>query len=241
MTDVSLADAVAAFERRDLAPETRQVVDEAARLLDEGRDIEAQALVEKAEALATRRSCGAAQTRANPMLPPVMIAPIAEKLAAGFTQVLTSVLEEIYQHTGDRVQTVASRLEERLHGMEATERAASGLEERLAQFAAEHRERMQALSQAHEETCGAVRTLQQADLDARVRAVEHRVTLLEQMAGGLEPQIAAALARLDRHTDALRWLEQRQTQRALALNQFLDTLGKLQEPETGNGPMPPLS
>jgi DNA repair ATPase RecN len=161
----------------------------------------------------------------------VMIAPIAERLATGLTGVLNSVLEEVYQHTGDQVRIIASHLEERIHGIEAALRSASGLEDRLERLATEHRESLEALRRAHEEASGAVRILQEEALDGRVRAVEERVGLLEQWTRDMDPQLAGALARLDRHSDALQWLEQRQGQRVTALSQFLDTVAHLKKPE----------
>ena len=110
----------------------------------------------------------------------VTIAPIAARLATGLTGVLNSVLEEVYKQTGDQVRVIASHLEERIHGMEAALRSASGLEDRLERLAAEHRESLEALRRAQEEASGAVRNLQEEALDARVRAVEERVGLLEQ-------------------------------------------------------------
>lgn len=159
------------------------------------------------------------------------IGPIAERLAGGLTGVLTNVLEEVYERTGDQVRVIASHLEERIHGIEAALRSASGLEDRLTRLATEHRESLEALRQAQEEASGGVRILQEATLDARVRAVEERVGLLEQWTRDIEPQLAGALARLDRHSDALQWLEQRQGQRVTALSQFLDTVAHLKKPE----------
>ena len=76
-----------------------------------------------------------------------------------------------------------------------------------------------------------MRILQQAALDTRVRAVEERVGVLEQLAREMEPRLACALAGLDRNTEALQWLEQRHAQRVTALNQFLDTVSQLKETE----------
>jgi len=155
-----------------------------------------------------------------------MIAPIAEKLATGFTAVLTGVLEDIYHHTGDQVQVVASVLEERIHGIEEALQKNTDVEERLEQLGAEQ----QALRQAHGETAGTVEAIG-AGLESRIAAVEERVTGIDQVVRDLQPQVSSVLTRLDRHTDALRALEQRHAQRVSALNQVLDQLGRLREEE----------
>jgi hypothetical protein len=239
MIELSLPETVIALQRLDLTPETREVVEEAARLLQEGREMEARALVEKAEALAAQASNGKPNGNGNghgnsnakgsgdSRWAGAMIAPIAEKLATGFTAVLTSVLEDIYQHTGDQVQVVASVLEERIHGMEEALQKSNTFEERLEQLSVEQ----QALRQAHSETTGTVDLWRQAGLESRIAAVEERVTGIDQIVRDLQPQVSIVLTRLDHQTDALRSLGQRHAQRVSALNQVLDNLSRLREEE----------
>jgi uncharacterized coiled-coil protein SlyX len=240
MTELSLPETVIALERLDLLPETRQVVEEAARLLQDGREMEARALVEKAEAMAAQagngkpngngKGNGHGNDKSHDTVDRwagAMIAPIAEKLATGFTAVLTSVLEDIYHHTGDQVQVVASVLEERIHGIEDALQKTTTVEERLVQLAVEQ----QALRQAHDATSGAVDLWHQAGLESRLAAVEERVTGIDQIVRDLQPQVTTVLTRLDRQTDALRTLEQRHAQRVSALNHVLDNLSRLREEE----------
>lgn len=217
MTNISLPETVIALQRLDLLPETRQVVEEAARLLQDGREMEARALVEKAEALAAQASSGKRKGDDNrnddTRGAGAMLAPIAEKLATGFTAVLTRVLEDIYHHTGDQVQVVASVLEERIHGIEEALHKTNSFEERLEQLAVEHQ------------------SLGHASLETRLAAVEERVTGIDQTVRDLQPQVTTVLTRMDRQADALRSLEQRQAQRVSALNQVLDNLSRLREEE----------
>jgi len=219
MTDLSLPETVIALQRLDLLPETRQVVEEAARLLQDGREMEARALVEKAEALAAQASNkakgngngnghGNGKFNEETRGAGAMLGPIAEKLATGFTAVLTGVLEDIYHHTGDQVQVVASVLEERIHGIEESLQKAKTFEERLEHLAGEH-----------------------PSLETRLAAVEERVTGIDQIVRDLHPQVTTVLTRMDRQTDALRSLEHRQAQRVSALNQVLDNLSRLREEE----------
>ena len=267
ITDQSLPEAVIALQRRELAPETRQVVDEAARLLSEGREMEARALVEKAEALVAQgtkgngtagNGNGAVKGNGNSGLAPQgIIAPLAAKLAAGFTGVLTNVLEDVHRYTGDQIQAVATALQEHIQNMEAALRQVAGVGERLEQLANEHGARIQVVQQGQEELWSAIRALQQADQEqsasmarvaaateglshhvasqadavaSRFQSLEERVSVLDRIiAHDLQPQLTGVIARLDRHTDTLRCLEQRQAQRVSTLNQVLDSLSRLKE------------
>jgi len=242
MTDLSLPETVIALERLDLLPETRQIVEEAARLLQEGREMEARALVEKAEALAAQPRNGKTNGNGNghhkgngngedrsrdKRWASEMITPIAEKLAAGFTTVLSGVLEDIYQHTGEQMHEIASVLERRIHGVEEAIEKAPVFEDRLHQLFGEQ----EALRQAHQKTSSALDQWQQAGLESRLAAVEERVTGIDQVVRELQPQMSTALTRMDQHTDALRSLEQRQARRVSALNQVLENLSRLREEE----------
>ena len=68
-------------------------------------------------------------------------------------------------------------------------------------------------------------------LESRLAAVEDRVTGIDQIVRDLQPQVSTVLTRLDRQTDSLRLLEQRQAQRVSALNQVLENLSRLREEE----------
>ena len=268
-TDQSLADAVIIMQRRDLVPETRQVVDEAARLLGEGREMEARALLEKAEALVAQEniwnqdsenSYGIPKSNgASGLAAQGLIAPLAAKLAAGFTSVLTHVLEDVHRYTGDQVQSVANALQQHLHHMESELRRAAGIGERLEQLVNEHQTGLQLVRQGQEELWNAVRALQHAGQEqhasvARVSSVaeelthqvasyadavtcrfvalEERVSVIDRITQEIPSQLADVVARLDRNTETLQVLEQRQMQRVSTLNQVLDTLAKLKENDT---------
>lgn len=270
LTDQTLPEAVIALQRLDLAPETRKVVEEAARLLGDGREMEARALVEKAEALVSRRpngngtasngnSQGTGKTNGIAAQgPQAMIAPIAAKLAAGFAGVLSNVLEDVHHYTGDQIQAVARAIEERIGTMQSALRNVSTVGERLEQVAAEQQTQIQAVQRTQEEIWGAVRALQRSEQDqnacmsrmaatsealssrvaaqtdavaSRFAAVEERIGVLDRVTQEMQPQISNVIARLDRQTEALRAIEQRQAQRVSTLNQVLDSLVRLKEPE----------
>ena len=264
--DQSLSETVFVLQRQDLAPETREIVDEAARLLNEGREGEAQALIEKAEALITIRQAGCpksvnrtstAQARALPTVQE-LVAPLAARLTDGLTQVLTSVLEDLHRFAGDQVQVVAESLQGHIDHMDATLHRVAGAGERLDQLSAQQQAGIQALEQGHRELGGAVRALQQSGCEqndsiahvarttedlsnhclqnmeavgSRIAGLEQRVSLLDRVSQEFPAQLEPLVARIDRHTESLRRLEQRHSQRVSTLNQVLDSLARLKEPE----------
>jgi chromosome segregation ATPase len=267
LTEQSLSDAVIALQRLDLAPETRKVVDEAARLLSEGREGEARALVEKAEALAHlgENGRGAAGNgsvaprngKSSPALQSV-VAPLAAKLAAGFTAVLTNVLEDVHEYAGAQVQAVAQSLQIHVETLETAVRDQNHARESLEQVVRQQQNALEAVQQEQQQLWRAVDGLRQTGeaqhqsiarvtdateelgrhvsshvdaVAARFASLEDRVSLLDRVTQEMQPQLANVLARADRHTDALRALEQRQNHRVSTLNQVLDSLARLKEPE----------
>jgi len=155
-------------------------------------------------------------------------AVLASKLAAGFADVVTGILEEIHRYAGEQVRIVARSLEDQIRqSQDELWGAVRGLREAdeaqcnsVEQVSAEIHELSHQLSS-------------QVDAVAsRFEAVEKRASVLEWLVHEIEPQLSRAIAEVDAHTGALRTLEQRQTQRVATLNQVLDSLAKLKEQET---------
>ena len=268
MTDQSLPDAVIALQHLDLAPESRQLVEDAARLLSEGRQEEARSLLDQVEAWGTLPQAasgtpdngnGTAKTNgsSNPALLGI-IAPLAEKLAAGFTGVLTSVLEDLHHYAGDRIQAVARSLEDQIQDMQTSLRQVSDTGTHLEQLGREQQAGLQALQQGHEELWNTVRALQEADREqrasleqaaaatgelsqqlsnqvdavaSRFEELEKRISVVDWLVHEMQPQLSGLVAQIEEHTATLRTLEQRQQRRVSTLNQMLDSLSKLREPE----------
>lgn len=277
LSDQNLSEAVITLQRHDLAPEVRELAEEAGRLLGEGRDGEARALVEKAEALiamntgSTNGGMVNGAATGNGSRQPVidaLIAPLAAKLATGFTGVLTSVLEEIHHYTGDQIQAVAKSLQDHIEHMHIALRDVAGLGQRLEQLAHEQHAGLQSVQQGQEDLWTAVRALQAADREqndsiarvcsatgelsnhlvnhvdavaSRFAAIEERVTLLDQFAQSVPAQMETIVARLDGQTETLRLLEERQSQRVTTLNQVLDSLARLREPEVAEVGLPAVA
>jgi hypothetical protein len=278
LSDQNLSEAVFTLQRHDLAPEVREVVEEAGRLLGEGREGEARALVEKAEALiAMARGSDTTAGKVNgavtgngnraPMVE-ALIAPLAAKLATGFTGVLTSVLEEIHHYTGDQIQAVAKSLQDHIAQMQTALRDFAGVGERLEQLANEQHAGLLSLRQGQDDLWTAVRALQAADgeqndsiarvsstteelsnhlvihvdgVASRFAAMEERLTALDQSVQDIQPQLDTIAARLDGQTETLLHLEQRQVQRVATLNQVLDSLARLREPEPAEVGLPAVA
>jgi ABC-type transporter Mla subunit MlaD len=266
LTEQSLADAVIDLQRQDLTPETRGVVDEAARLLNEGREGEARALVEKAEALAHLGENGRgpdgngslARNGKSSLALQSVAGSLAAKLAAGFTGVLTGVLEDVHEYAGAQVQDVAHSLQAHIETLEAAVRDAVNARESLEQLVRRQQTALETAQQQQEQLWRAVDDLRQAGeaqhqsltnvrtsteelahhvsnhvdaVAARFASLEERISLLDRVSEEMLPQLAQVLARVDQHTGALRAMEQRQNQRVSALNQVLDSLARLKEPE----------
>jgi hypothetical protein len=257
------------MQRRDLTPEIRQVVDEASRLLTEGREMEARALFEKAEALVAQND-SANRVVANAGAAPRVtgnsgealqgvIAPLAAKLAAGFTTVLTGVLEELHDYAGTQIDALAHSLTNQIQTMETELGHVAGVGEHLELLANDHLSNLQAVHQGQGELWDVVRGLQQSAQEhhesiarvsaatgeltimvanhveavaARFSAVDERFSFIDRIIQDVPAQLSTVFSRLDRHTETLQVLEHRQAQRVSTLNQVLESLSRLKEPET---------
>jgi hypothetical protein len=103
--DQLLHEAIIDLQKQDLPSETRSVVDEAARLLLEGRDIEARALFEKAQAMAVPlpppNKASTAFTRADPgpqsdgRIAPLSISRLSNRLAVEIENALNETIEDL--------------------------------------------------------------------------------------------------------------------------------------------------
>lgn len=269
ITEQDLSESVIALQHRNLSEETRQVVEEAARLLAEGREGEARALVEKADALANQQDIPhrtvTKNGRAVP-LPETVIAPLAARLAEGFTGLLTSVVTELQQYTAGQIQaasesleghieeldaalddvvSVAERLDQRLNEQETSLREIQGAQgqthgaqgemweaiQSLQLATHEHQESISGISAAKDELARQIST--QADAAAsRFTSLEERMGMLDRLVEEMPGRYSDILARLDDHSETLRLLEQRHARRVSTLNQVLDSLGRLKEPES---------
>src|SRR5271157_495023 len=167
--DQLLQEAIIDLQKQDLCVETRHSVDEAAQLLADGRDIEARALVEKAQAmtLADVHSKRDRVTKVNgPMagerLEPTIISRISGLLAQGITNALTEVIEELHLNFGAQMKDVVSSLEDRLTDITSQLKALSHLHDRVERIAEEETARLSAAQQRWDCLSTTIASLQEA-------------------------------------------------------------------------------
>ncbi len=163
-----LQEAIINLQKRDLCVETRRLVDEAAQLLADGRDLEARALVEKAQAI-------------TPEPPPK-------------------------PNTVSGMQTVLARLSNRL-----AQEIANALGDAVEELSASFTTKIEAIS-------------------SRVSSQEERIEALSSLLQDLASKSLSAAEQIDRQTLQLRTIQERQAQRAAALNAMLDNIARLREP-----------
>jgi chromosome segregation ATPase len=152
--------------------------------------------------------------------------------------------------------------------MQTALRDFAGVGERLEQLANEQHAGLLSLRQGQDDLWTAVRALQAADgeqndsiarvsstteelsnhlvihvdgVASRFAAMEERLTALDQFAQDIQPQLDTIAARLDGQTETLLHLEQRQVQRVATLNQVLDSLARLREPEPAEVGLPAVA
>jgi len=205
MAGQTLPDLLIALQHQELPPIARQVVEEAAFLLGEGREMEAAALVEKAQALANvaaktngaHRDDGSAEH-------------FAARLAADITGVLTRAIQELQHRSAEHAQALTLALERRIAALENDLR-------KVAVDAARADEMAQSVA------------IQVEAVLSRLVAHEDRLEALDRVTADLTATFAEANQRLDRHTEILRGIQQRQVHRAAVLNELVGTIAKLKE------------
>ena len=233
LSEHDLSETVIALQRRNLTDETRQVVDEAARLLAEGREGEARALVEKADALADQQDTGhrtiTTSGRSVPV-PEAVIAPLAARLAEGFTSLLTSVVMELHQYTASQVQAANEAVEDHIEELDAALDDVVSVAERLDQRANEHQTSLGEIRDAQ----GAMHDVQgemwEAIQSLQLTSHEHQESLAgfasakEELARQVSSQADTAASRFTTLEERMSLLD-RQVEQMPA--QFSDILARL--------------
>ncbi len=247
-------------------------------MLAEGREGEARALLEKADALADQQDIGTrtiAANRSTLPTPEAVIAPLAARLSEGFTSLLTSVLKDLQQYTAGQVQAATEGLEDHIDELDAALDDVVSVAERLDQRANEQQtslremgETQGAMHDAQGQMWEAIQSLQmssheqreslsglasakeelarhvagQADAAAaRFTMLEGRVELLDRVLEQMPGRLSDIFARLDNQSDALRLLESRHARRVSTLNQVLESLVRLKEPESEDRALPAVA
>jgi hypothetical protein len=251
-----LQESIIVLQKHDLNAETRRLADEAAQLLADGRDIEARALVEKAQAL----NAPGLQPKANGVskgnspisegVQETLISRITNRLTLGIANAVAEAIEELHRSLCTQMRDATQSLEDRLgeiasQWMPLFQQRVEKLEQERNIAASEAQERWARVSEC-------IGALQEADaahrleaeqrnrtlsgeleqISARVTEHDERVEALKHLVGDLSSKVTCAAQQIDRHTDLLRSMQERQAQRAAALNSVLDGIAKLREPRS---------
>jgi methyl-accepting chemotaxis protein len=123
----NLEEEVYRLQKLGLAPDMREVIDEAARVLGEGRHIEAAALLEKAEAMrraaeSLPKATEAAALASGPAPGPgadIALASTIDKLAYGLACTLTMAVRDLEAHIAAEARKVGDALGQRLEVLQA--------------------------------------------------------------------------------------------------------------------------
>jgi chromosome segregation ATPase len=239
-----------------LTAETRHLVDEAAQLLANGRDIEARALVEKAQAIAvpdahpsngTTKGTGPVT---GEKVEQTIISRVSIRLAQAITTALTEAVDDLHLNFGAQMKEVARSLEDRLTGIASQLQALPLLHERVERIEQDETARARAAQERWEGLSASVVSLQEADhgrrveaehfsrsvavelemMSARVAAHEERLEALNHFVQDLSLKVLSVVEQIDHQTEALRTMQEHQAQRAAALNAVLDGIAALREP-----------
>jgi ABC-type transporter Mla subunit MlaD len=142
MTDRNLEEAIFELQRLNTENGVKRLAEEAAQLFAEGRQIEAGAVMEKAEALLAVRSgkppatgapSQAIQPKAQerPKADEQALANMAAKLADGLSKILTGAFEELERHIVGESRKISTSFGQQLDRLQAT---VNSLEQMQAKF-----------------------------------------------------------------------------------------------------------
>jgi chromosome segregation ATPase len=143
MTDRNLEEAIFEMQRLNTEDGVKRLAEEAARLFAEGRQIEAGAVMEKAEAIMTVRAgkpvpahgSSSHLTRPKPeertKVDEQAMANMAAKLADGLSKILTGAFDELERHIVGESRKISTSFDQQLDRLQAT---VSSLEQLRAKF-----------------------------------------------------------------------------------------------------------
>ena len=250
-----LQNSIIELQRQGFCADTRRLADEAAQLLASGRDIEATALVEKAQAIAvpdahpkengvTRidgpRGAGLEQT---------LISQVSSRLAQGITSLFTEAMEELYHGVGAQVDVAVRSLWDQLAEITTQLKTLPHLHKRVDRFEQDEAARARVTPEQWDGLSASVASLQEADqsrkaeaeefrqhvsieirtISGRAAAQEARLDALDHLVQSLSSKVMSVAEQTDRHTALIKTMQERQAHRAAALNGVLDGLAKLRE------------
>jgi hypothetical protein len=260
----ALQEVIITLQKQCLSPETRKLVEEAAQLLADGRDIEARALLEKAQAITSAatvaKTNGAAKVNgpgASEPVDPTIASRISARLAQGITDAVTAAIEDLHHEFSGQIKAIVSSLEGRINEMAAQLRGVADIEQRVARIEQEEPIRATVAQERWDQMAASITLLEENDrsrrveveefnrnvlhelqsISSRVTAQGERFVAFNRLAEDLSSKVSSAIGQIDRHTDWIRSMQERQVHRAAALNEALEAIAKLREPNPLAGEM----
>jgi len=217
-----------------------RVVDEAAQLVSEGRQIEAAALIEKAEAMSVPN--GRPEEKA-------VVHRVTEKLAGNLAGVLSSAFQELEDHLMDEGRKLNTSLQQQLEKLQTTVESLGELKTRFDQLTERVSKQETAGTTAreqHGQLAAEVGLLRQAEtrqgseivairqradeMSSEIHRHDEELESLKSAFSESRDKISAMIERIDRQAEVLRFLHDAETKRATALEQALEAFAQLKTP-----------
>jgi archaellum component FlaC len=250
MTDRSLEDAIFHLRRMNPDQNVHKVVDEAAKLMAQGRQIEAGALIEKAEAMSGAKSRVEENGHAegNGHAREQVMSRINEKLAGSLAEVLANAFHELEQHTMDEGRKLTQSFQHQLDKLHTTVESLGALKESLEQLA-ETVSQYKAASPSQEQYNKLATEVAQlhkgegrqdsdiadirskaAQISSEINRQQGELAALKTAVSDRSEKIASMIETIDKQSEVIRSLNDAESRRAAALEQALGVFSQLSTP-----------
>jgi archaellum component FlaC len=254
MTDRSLEDAIFHLRRSNPDQSVQKVVDEAAKLMAQGRQIEAGALIEKAEAMSgvngrvEENVRAEANGHAHENSQEKVMNRINEKLAGSLAEVLAGAFHELEQHMMDEGKKLTQSFQHQIDKLQTTVESLGALKESLSSLAdtvSQHKAAT-ASQEQHNKLAAEVAQLHKGESrhDADIADIRHKagqmaaeinkhqaeLAALKTAVTDRSEKIISMIETIDKQSEVIRSLNEAETRRAAALEQALGVFAQLSTP-----------
>ncbi len=250
MTDRSLEDAIFHLRRTNPDQSIQKVVDEAAKLMAQGRQIEAGALIEKAEAMsgANGRVEETVRVEENGRPQEKVMNRINEKLAGSLAEVLAGAFHELEQHMMDEGRKLTQSFQHQIDKLQTTVESLGALKESLetlAETVSQHKA-ASASQEQYNKLVAEIALLQKADsrqdsdiaeirnktaqISSEINRHQTELASLKAAVSDRSEKIASMIETIDKQSEVIRSLNEAETRRAAALEQALGVFAQLSTP-----------
>jgi chromosome segregation ATPase len=250
MTDRSLEDAIFHLRRINPDKSVQKVVDEAAKLMAQGRQIEAGALIEKAEAMSgsNGRQEENGRVESNGHTQEKVMNRINEKLAGSLAEVLAGAFHELEQHMMDEGKKLTQSFQHQIDKLQTTVESLGALKESLeslAETVSQHKA-ASASQEQYSKLATEVAQLHKAEVrhdsdiaDIRQKATQmsaeinrHQAELasLKTAISDRSEKMVSMIETIDKQAEVIRTLNEAELRRAAALEQALGVFAQLSTP-----------